>query len=76
MNARTDHVLLEALALEPDERSLVALSLLDSLQGDNALTEDVNLAWVQEAKHRSAAISADRSNAVPLDQFKTWFNTL
>lgn len=76
MNARTDHVLLEALALAPEERSLVALSLLDSLQGDITSSEDVALAWVQEAKQRSAAISADGSKAVPLDQFKTWFNTL
>ena len=76
MNARTDHVLLEALALAPEERSLVALSLLDSLQGDNILAEDVTLAWVQEAKQRSGAISADGFNAVPLDQMKIWFNTL
>ncbi len=34
MNARVDHLLLEALALAPEERSIVALSLLDSLQGD------------------------------------------
>ena len=76
MNARTDHVLLEALALAPEERSLVALSLLDSLQGDSDSQQDTTLAWVQEAKQRSAAISADGSKAVSLEQFKTWFNTL
>lgn len=76
MNARTGHVLLEALVLAPEERSLVALSLLDSLQGDDDSQQDMTLAWVQEAKQRSAAISADESKAMSLDQFKTWFNTL
>src|SRR5258706_16208766 len=35
MNARVDHLIDEALALAPDERSAVVLALLDSLDGED-----------------------------------------
>jgi len=76
MSVQVDHVLLEALALAPEERSLVALSLLDSLQSDGASSDEVTAAWVIEARRRSADISAGTAKALPIGEFKTWFNAL
>ena len=76
MNAHTDHVLLEALALDPEERSLVALSLLDSLQGDGAPEEEITQAWVSEARRRSDDLRAGRTTAISLDEFRAWFNAI
>ena len=41
MDSRVDHVLLEALTLAPEERSQIALSLLDSIQGAGEREEAV-----------------------------------
>lgn len=76
MNARTDHILLNALALGPEEGSLVALSRLDSLQGDGAPEEEITQAWVAEARKRSDEIRAGRTAAISLDEFRAWFNSL
>ena len=76
MNAQADHVLLEALALAPEDRSLVALSLLDSLRGDGAPEEEVTKAWVAEAQKRSEDMRAGRTTAIPLEEFRSWFNSL
>lgn len=76
MNARVDQVLLEALALAPDERSLVALSLLDSLQGDGATDDVVTALWVAEARKRNQDITEGRVKAIPVDNFRNWFHSL
>jgi putative addiction module component (TIGR02574 family) len=76
MNARVDHVLLEALALAPDERSLIALSLLDSLQGDGATDDAVTVSWVAEARKRNQDITDGRVKGIPVDDFRNWFNSL
>jgi putative addiction module component (TIGR02574 family) len=76
MNTRADHVLLEALAFAPEERSLVALSLIDSLQGDGAPEDEIAKAWLAEARKRSDDMKAGRATAVPLDEFRSWFNAL
>jgi putative addiction module component (TIGR02574 family) len=76
MNAHVDHVLLEALALAPDERSLVVLSLLDSLQDDGVSDDAVTASWVAEAKRRNDDISAGHAKAVPVEEFRNWFNSL
>ncbi|CAN5372938.1 hypothetical protein BH11PSE9_BH11PSE9_36350 [soil metagenome] len=76
MNAHADHVLSEALALEPDERSIVLLSLLDSLQGDGAPEDEVTQAWVDEARRRGEDLRAGRAVAMPLAEFRGWLNAL
>ena len=76
MNARTDHVLLEALALAPEERSLIALSLLDSLQGDETSADAVTASWVTEARRRNEDLTAGRAQALPAEEFRRWFNAL
>ena len=76
MNTHTDQVLLEALALAPEDRSLVALSLLDSLQGDGTPEEEITKAWVAEARKRSEDIRVGRTTAISLNEFRAWFNSL
>ncbi|HSI59271.1 MAG TPA: addiction module protein [Ideonella sp.] len=76
MTAHADHVLTEAMALAPDERSLVAIALLDSLQGDGTPEDEVTRSWVAEARRRSDEIKAGRVAAVPLEEFRAWFNSL
>lgn len=76
MNARVDHVLLEALALAPEERSLIALSLLDRLQGDELTDDAVTASWVAEAKKRHDDMVAGRSQALSAEEFRTWFSSL
>jgi len=76
MHAHTDQVLLNALALDPEERSLVAFSLLDSLQGDAAPKEEIAHAWVAEARKRSDEMRAGRTTAISLDEFRAWFSAL
>jgi putative addiction module component (TIGR02574 family) len=76
MNDHVDHVLLEALALNPEDRSLVALSLIDSLQGDGAPDDTITASWVAEANRRNEDISTGRSKAMSADEFRDWIGTL
>lgn len=54
MNARVDHVLTEALRLTAEERSLVAASLIDSLEGADETA--VHEAWRTELLRRREAL--------------------
>ena len=56
MNARVDHLLDEALALEPDERSALVVALLDSLDGEDEAT--VTKAWADEIRRRKEELRA------------------
>jgi putative addiction module component (TIGR02574 family) len=76
MNARVDHVLLEAMTLAPEERSLIALSLLDSLQGSGESEEAVVASWAAEARTRHDDLVAGRAQALTPDEFKIWFKSL
>jgi putative addiction module component (TIGR02574 family) len=59
MNARVDHIIDEALALAPDERSAVVLTLLDSLDGTDEAS--AARAWAEEIRLRKDEL---RSGAV------------
>ena len=76
MNTRADQVLSDALAPAPEHRSLVVLSLLDSLQGDDVPEESVTKSWVVEACKRSDDVRAKRVAAIPLNEFRSWLNAL
>ena len=67
MNARIDHLITEGLALEPAERSAMAIALLDSTDGDDANT--VAKAWADEIRQRREQL---RSGAV---QAQPWADT-
>ena len=76
MNAHVDHVLLEAMQLAPAERSLVALSLLDSLQGASESEEAVVASWVAEARARHDDLNSGRVQGMTADEFSSWFKSL
>ena len=54
MNARTHHLIDEALALEPDERSAPLIGLRDSLDGDDE--PSTRKAWADEIQRRKAEL--------------------
>jgi len=63
MNARVEHLIDEALALERDERFAVVLALLDSLDGDDEVT--AAQAWADEIRKRNSEVHAGTTPAVP-----------
>jgi len=63
MNARVDHLLDEALALEPDERSALVVALLDSLDGEDEAT--VTKAWADEIRQRKDELRSGAASTVP-----------
>lgn len=63
MNANIVHLIDEALALAPDERSAVVLALLDSLDGEDEAS--VARAWADEIRQRKAALRSGSMKAVP-----------
>ena len=62
MNARVDHLLDEALALEPDDRSALVVALLDSLDGEDEAT--VTKAWADEIRRRKDELRSGAASAV------------
>ncbi len=66
MNAHLDHVIDQALALVPQERSAVLLALLDSLEGDDESI--VSEAWATEIEQRKTDLRSGLANAVPWAQ--------
>jgi putative addiction module component (TIGR02574 family) len=74
MNARVDHLIDEALALPPDERSAVALALLDSLDGEDEAT--VGRAWADEVRRRRQELRSGAAHAVAWDEAKARLSAL
>ena len=73
MNARVDHLLHEVLALPADERSAVAVALLESLE--DADSAAVSEAWRAEIKRRRAELRAGNVRAVPWAEVKQRFRS-
>lgn len=63
MNARVDQLLTEVLALAPEERSALALALLDSL--DTADEAAVSKAWEEEVHRRKAELRSGLADPIP-----------
>ncbi len=63
MNTHLDHVIEEALALIPQERSALLLALVDSLEGDDESV--VSKAWATEIAQRKADLRSGVAVAVP-----------
>ena len=74
MNARIDHLLDEALALEPDERSALVVALLDSLDGEDETT--TTKAWAEEIRRRRDELRSGAATAVPWEEARARLNTL
>jgi putative addiction module component (TIGR02574 family) len=63
MNARVDHLIDQALALAPDERSAVVLTLIDSLDGEDEAA--VAAAWAEELRQRRRELRDGNAQPVP-----------
>jgi putative addiction module component (TIGR02574 family) len=70
MNARVDQLFDEARMLGPEERSQLALALLDSLEGDSVDETEVEQAWVVEAHQRLEALNSGAMQAVSWNEAK------
>lgn len=74
MNARVDHLIDEALALAPEERSAVVVALLDSLAGEDEAT--IAEAWADEISQRRDALRSGAVQAVPWAEVRARLNAL
>ncbi len=74
MNARVDHILDEVLALLVDERSAIAVALLDSLEAADA--GEVSEAWRAEVKRRRDELRAGTVRAIPWAEVKQRYRSL
>lgn len=74
MNARVDHLLDEVLALPIDERSAVAVALLDSLEEADAGA--VSDAWREEVRRRRDELRAGKVRPIPWAEVKQRFRAL
>ncbi|MEO6292700.1 MAG: addiction module protein [Burkholderiaceae bacterium] len=74
MNARINHILEEALALAPEERSAVVVTLLDSLELEDASA--VSQAWADEIRTRKSDLKAGITHAVPWSEAKARLSAL
>ena len=74
MNARVDHLLDEVLGLPVEERSALAVALLDSLEtADEATISEV---WRAELKKRRAELRAGRVQAAPWSEVRQRLSSL
>jgi putative addiction module component (TIGR02574 family) len=74
MNARVDHLLDEALALAPDERSALFVALLDSLDGEDEAA--VAQAWAEEIRQRKRDLQSGAAKAIPWSEARARLNKL
>jgi putative addiction module component (TIGR02574 family) len=74
VNARIDQLLDEALSLEVEERSALALALLESLDGEDQAT--FGRAWADEIERRREALRQGRAQAVPWSEARARLSAL
>ena len=70
MNARIGQLFDEARLLAPEERSQLALALLDSVEGETPNEASVEQAWMAEAHRRLESLAQGRLHMVPWAQAK------
>ena len=74
MNTQVHHLIDEALALAPDERSAVVLALLDSLDGEDEAS--VAASWAAEIRKRKADLRSGAAQAVPWSEARARLSAL
>ena len=74
MNARVDHLLDEVLGLTVEERSALAVALLDSLETADEAT--ISELWRAELKKRRAELRAGRVQAAPWSEVRQRLSSL
>ena len=74
MNARIDHLIDEALSLAPDERSAIAIALLDSFEGEDETT--IGKAWAEEIRRRKQELRSGDTQAVAWSEVRARLSAL
>jgi len=74
MNARVDHLIDEALALDPSERSAVVIALLDSLDGEDEAS--AAKAWADEIRQRKNDLRCGATQTVSWAEARTRLSAL
>ncbi|MDB5803192.1 MAG: hypothetical protein JWN73_514 [Betaproteobacteria bacterium] len=74
MNANVEHLMDEALALSPEERSAMALALLDSLPGEDSSV--IEKAWADEIRRRLNALDSGAVRAIPWAEVRARLDSL
>ena len=64
----TQTLIRDALALDVDQRALVANALLESLHVEGAATDEVEAAWRAEAIRRLAEVRSGAAQLVDADE--------
>lgn len=76
MNARVDHLFEEARLLGPEERSQLALALLDSIEGEVLDESGVERAWIAEAHKRLELLASGAMTSAPWAEVKSRISAL
>ena len=74
MNARVDHLLDEVLGLSVEERSALAVALLDSLETADEAT--ISELWRAEVNKRRAELRAGKVQAAPWTEVRQRLSSL
>lgn len=74
MNARVDHLLDEVLGLPAEERSALAVALLDSLETADEAT--ISQQWHAEVNRRRVELRSGRVQAAPWAEVRQRLSTL
>lgn len=74
MNARVDHLLDEVLSLPAEERSALAVALLDSLESADETT--ISDLWRAEVNKRRAELRAGQVQVAPWAEVRQRLNSL
>lgn len=72
MNAQVDCLIDEVFSLAPDGKSAAALLRLDSLEGDDSVSE----AWAAEIRKRRSDLRSGAARAVPWGETRARLNAL
>jgi putative addiction module component (TIGR02574 family) len=70
MSTRIDQLFDEARTLAPEDRSLLALALLDSVEGEASDEAMLERAWIAEAHKRLALIASGEMKTTPWTEAK------
>jgi Putative addiction module component len=70
MSTRIDQLFDEARTLAPEDRSLLALALLDSVEGEASDEAMLERAWIAEANKRLALIASGEMKTTPWTEAK------
>ena len=76
MNARIDQLFDEARLLASEDRSMLALALLDSLQGEQNDETAVERAWITEARRRAQLLRDGLGKTAPWAEAKARISAL